>query len=288
MKKLLFYLILFFGFQSVSAQDTTLKYLNDDWKKTKESKATFIKKSYETENGWFARFYHLSGELRMEGQYKGKKTKKGNGMFTYFYKNGQKEKEVQYAKGKKNGIYNGWAETGEKITLGQHDGVRKTGTWVSWYENGNLDSEGEYKASKMSGAWRFYYDNGQVSAEETFSDNKFISGKYWNEDGTRFLNGEPSVKPQFVGGVAKLAEFIRSTMVYPEEAIEDEIRGKVMVKFQVTRKGEVKNATISSSIHPLLDNEALRIIGQSPNWIPGREHNRPQTVWHTIPVKFEL
>jgi protein TonB len=41
-------------------------------------------------------------------------------------------------------------------------------------------------------------------------------------------------------------------------------------------------------VHPLLDKEAVRVIGMMPEWKPGRQMGKAVDVAYTVPVEFTL
>ncbi len=96
-------------------------------------------------------------------------------------------------------------------------------------------------------------------------------------------------KPQFgSGGEKGLQRYIAKQIHYPVQAIENDIQGRVYVRFVVTRKGKVDKASIIKGVHPLIDKEALRIIQSLPEWKPGVQNGKPIDVWYTIPVTFMI
>ena len=94
--------------------------------------------------------------------------------------------------------------------------------------------------------------------------------------------------PAFPGGMAKLSQFIGSTLRYPIVCMENGIQGRVMVKFLVTSKGEVKLAKVDRGVDPHLDAEALRVVKLMPRWIPGEKDGKPVGVWFELPIIFRL
>ena len=94
--------------------------------------------------------------------------------------------------------------------------------------------------------------------------------------------------PEFSGGEAALRNFLSNTVKYPLVAAEKGIQGKVYVKFILEKDGTVSNITIATSVHPLLDLEAIRVISLMPKWIPGRQKGKPVRVSYTVPINFAL
>ena len=94
--------------------------------------------------------------------------------------------------------------------------------------------------------------------------------------------------PEFPGGTAELMKFLSTNMKYPDEATKAGQEGRVIVSFVVEEDGRVTNARVVKSVAPLLDAEALRVIGLMPRWEPGRQNGEAVRVKYTIPVTFRL
>ena len=96
---------------------------------------------------------------------------------------------------------------------------------------------------------------------------------------------EPAMYP---GGDAALLEYIGRNLVYPEEAISNNIQGRVTLKFVVTEDGSVGEIVLLKGVDPLLDKEAARVISTLPKFKAGRQNGTPVCVWYTVPVLFQL
>ena len=94
--------------------------------------------------------------------------------------------------------------------------------------------------------------------------------------------------PMFRGGERKLMEFIGNNVVYPKEAIEAGIEGKVFVEFCIERDGTVSDAKVLRGIGYGCDEEALRVIGLMPKWYPGKVRGKSVRVRYTLPINFML
>ena len=94
--------------------------------------------------------------------------------------------------------------------------------------------------------------------------------------------------PQFPGGPAALMQFLSSNVKYPKEAFEKGIQGRVIANFVVEKDGSITEARIVKSVDPLLDAEALRVVGTMPNWAPGTQNGEPVRVKYTVPITFRL
>ena len=94
--------------------------------------------------------------------------------------------------------------------------------------------------------------------------------------------------PQFPGGDAELMKFLRDNIVYPAMAQENNVQGKVIVQFVVTKTGDIGEVKVVKSVDRDLDNEAVRLVKKLPKFIPGRMNGQAVNVWYTLPVQFKL
>lgn len=97
-------------------------------------------------------------------------------------------------------------------------------------------------------------------------------------------------KPIFDGGDLNLFEvWVNEHKIYPEEAIAAGIEGRVYTHFTITKEGKLTNVRILRGVHPLLDQEAIRVIESAPQlWKPGLKRGEPVDVNCTFPVTFSL
>ena len=108
-----------------------------------------------------------------------------------------------------------------------------------------------------------------------------------NEERTNVFN-VVSQMPSFPGGQGALFEWISKNVVYPADAKENGVQGRVIVTFVVGREGDISNARVVKSVFPSLDKEAIRVVSSMPKWIPGRQGEATVPVELTVPVTFRL
>lgn len=94
--------------------------------------------------------------------------------------------------------------------------------------------------------------------------------------------------PMFPGGDAALLTYIGEHTNYPEVAKENNIQGKVIVRFCVTAKGSVSQISVLKGVDPELDKEAMRVVSTLPAFKPGRQGGKPVPVWYMVPITFTL
>ncbi len=95
------------------------------------------------------------------------------------------------------------------------------------------------------------------------------------------------VMPVFNKDEMGLQKFIAENTVYPEEAKEQNISGRVFISFVVGLKGKVEDVKILKGAHPLLDQAALNVINKIPKFkSPGMHEGKTVRVRFNTPISF--
>jgi periplasmic protein TonB len=77
-------------------------------------------------------------------------------------------------------------------------------------------------------------------------------------------------------------------LVFPANASEMDIVGKVFVQFVVNTQGKVEDLKILKGVDPILDKEAIRVIANSPKWIPAKQRGIEVKQQFILPISFKL
>jgi TonB family protein len=118
-------------------------------------------------------------------------------------------------------------------------------------------------------------------------DDSTVFGGYLTGEGEGTGMGSTLDKfPEFPGGLDKVKRYIELTVNYPPQAVKQKINGVVIISFDVNKQGGVDNIKIEKSVHPMLDDEAVKAVRNMPPWKPGIRHGRPVIVKFVIPVRF--
>ncbi len=83
-------------------------------------------------------------------------------------------------------------------------------------------------------------------------------------------------------------EFVRKNLKYPRQAKRMGIEGKVFLEFVVNKDGSIVDAKVLRGIGGGCDEEALRIIQNSPKWKPGKQRGKEVRQRMTFPLIFKL
>ncbi|GAB2585546.1 M56 family metallopeptidase [Spirosoma areae] len=94
--------------------------------------------------------------------------------------------------------------------------------------------------------------------------------------------------PQFPGGIEKLYEYLSKNLKYPEAAQKVKAEGRVMVRFVLTKEGDITNVQILKGIGYGADEEAARVVSQMPRWTPAKQDGKAVNVQYHLPINFQL
>ena len=93
---------------------------------------------------------------------------------------------------------------------------------------------------------------------------------------------------EFPGGMPALMKWLSNNIRYPEAAQQNDVQGRVIVKFVVEKDGSVSQAQIVKGVDKDLDKEALRVVNKMPKWQAGKNNGVAVRSYFTLPVNFRL
>ncbi len=145
--------------------------------------------------------------------------------------------------------------------------------------------EGDYKDGVKNGVWK----GGEFGTSyiETYEMGKLMGGESTKE-GVKYPytnNGQP---PSYKGGIKNFYEYLSYSIKYPSDAAKERITGTVFLSFTIEKDGRLTEVEVKKSVYPSLDYEAIRVVRNSPKWIPGTMRGLPVRVKYNIPIKFSI
>jgi protein TonB len=140
------------------------------------------------------------------------------------------------------------------------------------------------------------FRNGRAEHSEFYIDNQLVpdsvlvSSKRKNQDTLSFrnVNSTDERESSFPGSVRGWAAYLTQHLVYPHRAIQNQIQGKVVIRFIVDKDGNVLVPEIVQSVEYSLDQEALRLIRTSPQWKPAFQNGKNVKSYKSQPIIFML
>ena len=95
------------------------------------------------------------------------------------------------------------------------------------------------------------------------------------------------IESEYPGGASAWQRYLNKSLRYPQEAIDAEIQGTVVVQFIVDKGGNVSDVEAISGPKELRD-EAVRVIKKSGSWTPAVQNGRQVKSYKKQPIVFRL
>jgi len=128
--------------------------------------------------------------------------------------------------------------------------------------------------------------NGSASTSTSSRNSQGSTNDAQREDDKVFEVVEQ--EPQFPGGQKALMQYLSNNINYPKQAREQGTDGRVIVQFIVKKDGSISQIKVMKGLGYGLDEEAIRLVKNMPNWQPGVQGGSKVNVQYTLPIKFDL
>jgi len=97
-------------------------------------------------------------------------------------------------------------------------------------------------------------------------------------------------KAQFNGGELAFQKYVANNFKYPIRCQDKGISGSVVLRFVVEVDGSISNVRVmeGSAKCPEFAQEAVRILKNSPRWIPGTYNGRNVKSYRELPLRLSV
>lgn len=138
---------------------------------------------------------------------------------------------------------------------------------------------------------------GPETKEEEAADDLMAKDKKFSEkkdeaadDADDAAVTTPEDMPKFNGedALSAFRAFVVKNLKYPEALEGIHVEGTVYVQFVIERNGQLSNIKILRGIHPIINNEVVKVIKSSPVWTPGKQKGKAVRVAYTFPIVFQF
>jgi TonB family protein len=86
--------------------------------------------------------------------------------------------------------------------------------------------------------------------------------------------------------MAEMYKYLQGAIHYPDQALKDNVEGKVYIDFIVGADGKVREAKIRRSLRQDLDAEAMCAVNAMPPWTPGKLGGKAVSTRFVLPISF--
>jgi hypothetical protein len=306
---------------SFSQKTETKKYLVDYFEKpTDMARVEYLVDVYKlqpSDSLWQREMYYArvpTKKIKSRGQSRDSMGQVKQGRFTYFDVEGRKTKEAYFENGKKYGELLQWNKEG-KLSLKYHykndimvndnlswydDGKiadsfmldnTGSGKGTGYYEDGSIRYAGPFEQGIKNGQWYYYFKGprSKQSLEVIFKDDKVITKSCLDINGLpRTEDCEHFREAEFPGGHEAWVQYVSNSLqnVRAEKYLDGGSKYQVVIKFIVTKDGEISEAEIENPAVEPLDKIALKIIKRSPKWNAAIQFGQRVDVYKRQPVTF--
>jgi len=156
---------------------------------------------------------------------------------------------------------------GGPLKVTSEDGVF---TWEFGYEGVRISKNGYQDTSLIDSEIVLSRSNPKMEYEVQVSGNKL------------------SQITHPIGGRDVYLEYLNEQLKYPEDAQSKEIEGIVSISFQITESGTIRNIQVIQGLTKSCDEEAIRLIADGTNWVPGFVNSKLVSSTILLNVVFKL
>ena len=310
-----------------SAQGYFTAYFDSNGKKTSKDSSYYYEQGFKIEGryiGEIKSFYSKNNSLKGKSFY----NENGlHGIRQTFYENGNLRSEDNYVNGKRQGKYTSWYNSGVTkqireypILEGEFDNTKELSYLIidHWdslgnqtIENGNgylnqskankiennyfdyiseehyQQIEGEVKNGKRHGEWTgIGHANNKFN--ELYLDGILQSGRSILPNGKEVSYQKTHKSAEPIKGFQKFYRYVGKNMRYPGDARKHGIEGRVFVQFMIEKDGSITGVKVLKGIYPSCDEEARKVVENSPNWKSGFQRGIPVRIRMILPITFKL
>ena len=267
--------------------DTLLRYFTMGLEPTTKVENSYRAFVYAEGDHWGARVINDSNRVLMTGSYRDKSLRIRDGLFTFYYPQGETMVRGRYVNNTQSGSWLAWHRNGRvKDSVFFLNGYKQGRSW-GWHENGQLMHEGFFEQGQPDSSWTWYFSNGQPSTKERYRRGKLQSLECFDSTG-KSMGGNCSidVPPTIPGRYGGVEKYILDSLYYPKEAIEQNIQGIVDVQFTITKEGKLRDVRFLNAPEKILADEVYRVLMSVPAWYPAILHNQVVDFTQSIKIPF--
>jgi len=223
--------------------------LDENFKGTSLGNARFfIRVAKQNDSCWQFDTYNITGPLISREQYKDEQGNVMHGQSVYFNKKGTRDSIIHFV--------NGFAD----------------GPWYYLNDTGKIFLEKDYVKGHLT------------ATTDRIKSDSLYAVEHKKKDTVKMVEEESS----FQGGLKGWAKYLTDNMVYPDRAQKIEKQGSVVLQFIVDTEGRVIDPEITRSVEFSLDEEAMRMIKESPRWKPAVQNGKKVKSYKIQPITFKL
>ncbi len=161
------------------------------------------------------------------------------------------------------------------------------GAYLEYHPNGLLRVRGQYRKNQKVDDWYYYNDTSKHILTETYKEDILVKTEL--PDTVKKLTDTVTYKDEreanLKGGTKAWITYIQKNL-NADVAQQSKTGGQVRVLFRINTAGNPVDIYLKKSVEFVLDEEALRVIRNSPKWIPAFQNGKALNAYRIQPVTF--
>lgn len=274
-----------------------------------------VKEYYTEKKEYQFSDYYKSGQVALSGTTKDRDLLRLNGAALSYYENGNKKQLSNYTDSHLEGKQFQWHENGvlqfeKEFTFDKiknesnakllqywdfnnsHQIIDGNGMYDALTENDSEGIErknyvyekGAIKNGYRHGVWTGNSTFPKITYTEQYENGKLITGTSTDVNSIEYIYTEVKQKPTPKKGLNDFYKYIGRNFKAPKL---QGLNGKIYLTFIVDREGKLVETKIIRDVGYGTGAEALRIIKEAKNWIPGKIRGIPIRFFYSLPITIQ-
>ena len=312
-KKLFIYLFVLILTNTIYAQINTKKlfYVYAFFVTSNEKKFEYIKEieEYDTnKKAYSVNIYYKSGKIYLTGTTLDKDKVILDGKCLYYFENGKKKRVANYENNKlidkqyyyhENGVFK--LESEVEVSKNKKESTLKI---LNYFDENNVqkvtNGEGEYveegwndqtstgtiKNFLKEGIWRGNLIGKKVSFTEQYNKGKLVVGHSLDSLNNKFTYNVVNERAHPKKGMNDFYNYLKKNDIIPKN-INSKITGKIIINIDINENGKLENVSAYTGDQYGITENAIQLISQYENWIPGKHRGVNVKTHLTLPIVFQ-
>lgn len=107
-----------------------------------------------------------------------------------------------------------------------------------------------------------------------------------NDDNSIYSTAGIEVKPEFPGGIAIFNTYMEQNFQIPN--VTPALKGRIYVTFIIEKDGSLSDIKVLRDLGHETGREAIRVLKNTPKWIPGKQNNKLVRVLYSLPIPINI
>ena len=312
-KKLFIYLFVLILTNTIYAQINTKKlfYVDAFFVTSNEKKFEYIKEieEYDTnKKAYSVNIYYKSGKIYLTGTTLDKDKVILDGKCLYYFENGKKKRVANYENNKlidkqyyyhENGVFK--LESEVEVSKNKKESTLKI---LNYFDENNVqkvnNGEGEYveegwndqtstgtiKNFLKEGIWRGNLIGKKVNFTEQYNKGKLVVGHSLDSLNNKFTYNVVNERSLPKKGMNDFYNYLKKNDIIPKN-INSKITGKIIINIDINENGKLENVSAYTGDQYGITENAIQLISQYENWIPGKHRGVNVKTHLTLPIVFQ-